>query len=135
MFFGTPHAGPTNDLKVKFGRACVAIAQSMPWKVFNDLMKALEKGSLFSDVLYENWRHQLEQYHFVSLYEGLGTARQLSTAKELGSLILPSYLLTLTLILYSLCLRSPPSLVLLEIVRIKSDLMRHTVICVALILR
>jgi hypothetical protein len=71
---------------VKFGRACVSIAQSMPWKVPNDIMEALKKGSLFSDVLYENWRHQLEQYHFISFYEGLGTVR--SSSKSLFSNLL-----------------------------------------------
>ncbi|KAH8659274.1 hypothetical protein BGZ60DRAFT_544318 [Tricladium varicosporioides] len=72
MFFGTPHSGPTNDLKVKFGRVCVDIAQSMPWKASNDIMEALEKRSLFSDVLHEHWRHQLEQYQIISFYEGIG---------------------------------------------------------------
>jgi hypothetical protein len=75
MFFGTPHSGPTNDLKVKFGKACVGIAQSMPWKVSNDIMEALKKGSLFSDVLQEHWRHQLEQYQIISFYEGIGNVR------------------------------------------------------------
>jgi hypothetical protein len=77
MFFGTPHSGPTDDLKVKFGRACVKIAQSMPWKVSNDIMEALKKGSLFSDILCEHWRHQLEQYQIVSFYEGIGNVRPL----------------------------------------------------------
>ncbi len=72
VFFGTPHSGPTDDLKVKFGTACVKVAQSMPWKVSNDIIEALTKGSLFSDVLYEQWRHQLEQYQIVSFYEGIG---------------------------------------------------------------
>ncbi|KAN0102725.1 hypothetical protein V8E51_011038 [Hyaloscypha variabilis] len=72
MFFGTPHSGPTDDLKVKFGKACVGIAQSMPWKVSNDIMEALKKGSLFSDILSEHWRHQLEQYQIISFYEGVG---------------------------------------------------------------
>ncbi|CZR62148.1 uncharacterized protein PAC_12045 [Phialocephala subalpina] len=77
MFFGTPHSGPTDDLKVKFGRACVKIAQSLPWKVSNDIMEALKKGSLFSDVLSEHWRHQLEQYQIVSFYEGIGNCEKL----------------------------------------------------------
>ncbi|KAH9206067.1 hypothetical protein DL95DRAFT_397161 [Leptodontidium sp. 2 PMI_412] len=72
VFFGTPHAGPANDFKVKFGKACVKIAQSMPWKVPNDIMEALKKRSLFSEVLSEHWRHQLEQYQIISFYEGVG---------------------------------------------------------------
>ena len=35
-------------------------------------MEALEKGSLFSDVLQEGWRHQLSLYKIVSFYEGIG---------------------------------------------------------------
>jgi hypothetical protein len=79
VFFGTPHAGPTNDLQVKFWRACVAIAQSIPGNVSNDVMEALKKGSLFSDMLYDNWRHQLEKYHYLSFYEGKGSVRTFST--------------------------------------------------------
>jgi hypothetical protein len=80
VFFGTPHAGPSNDLMTKFGKACVAIAQSMPWNVSNDIMEALKKGSLFSDVLEDDWKHQLGKYHFVSFYEGIG-----SVGSHLGS--------------------------------------------------
>jgi hypothetical protein len=35
-------------------------------------MEALKNGSLYSDVLKENWRHQLEKYRIVSFYEGIG---------------------------------------------------------------
>ncbi|RDL31471.1 uncharacterized protein BP5553_09680 [Venustampulla echinocandica] len=73
VFFGTPHAGPSDDLKVKFAKSCVSVAQSMPWRVSNDIMEGLKRGSLFSDVLHENWRHQLEQYRFLSFYEGIGS--------------------------------------------------------------
>ncbi len=75
MFFGTPHSGPSDDLKVKFGRACVKIAQSMPWKVSSDIMNALKKGSVFSEILGEHWRHHLEQYQIVSFYERIGNVR------------------------------------------------------------
>lgn len=57
MFFGTPHEGPTNDAKVKLGRTCVAIAQSMPGNSSNDIMETLKKGSLFSDMLQEHFRY------------------------------------------------------------------------------
>jgi len=72
MFFGTPHAGPTEDLKVRFAKVCVAIIQAVPGHPSSDLMEALRKGSLFSDLLQESWRHQLEKYHIVSFYEGKG---------------------------------------------------------------
>ncbi|KAI9807419.1 MAG: hypothetical protein M1833_000164 [Piccolia ochrophora] len=35
-------------------------------------MQALQHGSLFSDVLQENWKHQLNSYRIVSFYEGVG---------------------------------------------------------------
>ncbi|CAG8974636.1 hypothetical protein HYALB_00012104 [Hymenoscyphus albidus] len=72
VFFDTPHAGPTEDAKVMFGRICASIAQSLPTNPSNDTMKALKSGSLFSDVLQEGWRHQLERYRVVSFYEGIG---------------------------------------------------------------
>jgi hypothetical protein len=72
VFFGTPHDGPTVDTKVRFGRICTAIAQGLPGNPSNDMMQALEKGTLFSDHLHEHFRQQLEQYQIVSFYEGIG---------------------------------------------------------------
>ncbi|KAH6669960.1 hypothetical protein B0J14DRAFT_545730 [Halenospora varia] len=71
-FFGTPHGGPSDDLGIRFAKACVAIVHALPGIPSNDIMEALKKGSLFSDVLQENWRHQLGQYSIVSFYEGRG---------------------------------------------------------------
>jgi hypothetical protein len=51
VFFGTPQAGPNEDAKDKFGRVCASIAQSIPTNASNDIMDALKKGSLFSDIL------------------------------------------------------------------------------------
>lgn len=72
MFFGTPHAGPTDDAKVKFGKICARVANMALGDPKNDLMQALEKNVLFSEVLQENWRHHLESYKIVSFYEGIG---------------------------------------------------------------
>jgi hypothetical protein len=72
MFFGTPHAGPTVDAKVWFGKLCARVAKNLISQPTNDIMEALEKNSIFSDVLQENWRHQLESYQIVSFYEGIG---------------------------------------------------------------
>jgi len=59
-------------LQVSFGKACVSILQSVPGNPSNDIMEALKNGSLYSDILKENWRHQLEKYRIVSFYEGIG---------------------------------------------------------------
>jgi hypothetical protein len=71
-FFGTPHAGPGNLLRVSFGKACVRIVQSLPRVQSNHNMDALEHGSLFDDLLKESFRHQLEHYRILSFYEGIG---------------------------------------------------------------
>lgn len=71
VFIGTPHGGSTKSSKIAFGKACVKIIQTVYGHASNDLMKAVEHGSLFSDVLKENWRHQLENYQIVSCYESI----------------------------------------------------------------
>ena len=78
MFFGTPHFGPADHWKIKIGKTCVKIAQSLPGSVSNDVMQALEKGSLFSDSLQSHGRHQLECYQFVTFYEGIGNVKALT---------------------------------------------------------
>jgi hypothetical protein len=44
----------------------------MPGNPSNDIMEALKNESLYSDILKETWRHQLEKYKIVSFYEGIG---------------------------------------------------------------
>jgi len=82
VFFGTPHAGPTEDAKVRFAKACVSIVQSMPGNPSNDIMEALKSGSLYSDILKETWRHQLEKYQIVSFYEGIGNVSRSYSTQE-----------------------------------------------------
>ena len=71
MFFGTPHAGGKDSL-VRFGTACVGIMRAFSTNPSNDIMQALQKGSLFSDILQENWKQQLSSYKIVTFYEGIG---------------------------------------------------------------
>ena len=80
VFFGTPHGGPGSNWQVVFGKTCVKIAQSIPGKTSNDLMEALKRGSLFSDALQNQWRHQLKHYEIVTFYEGIGDVNSISTA-------------------------------------------------------
>ena len=75
IFFGTPHGGPGSNWKIVFGKTCVKIAQSVPGKNPNDIMEALKRGSLFSDGLQNQWRHQLKHYQVVTFYEGIGDVR------------------------------------------------------------
>ena len=56
----------------------MSIAQSLPGVKSNDIMEGLKKGSLFSDTLQAQWRHQLSHYKIVTFYEGIGHVRQVS---------------------------------------------------------
>ncbi len=80
IFFGTPHGGPGVNWKSEFGKMCVKIAQSIPGKVSSDIMEALQRGSLFSDTLQDQWRHRLESYQIVTFYEGIGDVGAISAA-------------------------------------------------------
>ena len=82
VFFGTPHGGPGDDWRIAFGNACVRIAQSLPGVQANDIMEGLKKGSLFSDTLQNQWRHQLNQYQIITFYEGIGNVWKLSWGKN-----------------------------------------------------
>lgn len=76
VFFGTPHGGPGNDWRIAFGKASVSIAHSLPGVQSNDIMEGLKSGSLFSDALQSQWRHQLSHYQIVTFYEGIGNVRK-----------------------------------------------------------
>ena len=69
VFMGTPHSGPADSSKILFARSCAQIVKSLKGHKSNDLLEAVENGSLFSDILKENWRHQLENYQIISCYE------------------------------------------------------------------
>ena len=70
-FFGTPHEGGDERL-VALGAAAARIASALHVQPSNDLIETLKKGSLFSDILAEQWRHHLESYQLVSFWEGIG---------------------------------------------------------------
>lgn len=71
VFFGTPHAGGKDGL-VALGSVAAGIAQSIRLQPSSDIVETLKKGSLFTDVLTEHSRHQLESYLIVSFWEGTG---------------------------------------------------------------
>ena len=70
-FFGTPHEGGDERL-VALGATTARIASALHVQPSNDLIETLKKGSLFSDLLAEQWRHHLESYRLVSFWEGIG---------------------------------------------------------------
>ena len=71
VFFGTPHAGGDDKL-VALGSAAAGIAKRFHLQSHNDIIETLKKGSLFTDILGEHWRQQLESYQIVSFWEGIG---------------------------------------------------------------
>lgn len=72
VFFGTPHSGPSTNLQVGLGMACAKVAKSLPFQQSSKTIEVLREGTLFSDLLSESFRHQIEQYKILSCYEGEG---------------------------------------------------------------
>ena len=70
-FFGTPHDGG-NKILVLLGSAAARVASFVHLQASNDVIEILKSGSLFADLLGEQWRHQLESYQLVSFWEGKG---------------------------------------------------------------
>lgn len=52
--------------------ACARIARSLPFVSSSKIIEILEGETLFSDLLSESFRHQLNQYKILSCYEGVG---------------------------------------------------------------
>lgn len=50
------------------GKSPGAVAQSLGFKKGDNLVQVLDKGSIFTDVRKEHWRHQLENYRTVSFW-------------------------------------------------------------------
>lgn len=71
VFFGTPHDGGNKTL-VALGSAAARVASTLHLQASNDIIETLKSGSLFTDLLGEQWRHQLESYQLVSFWEGIG---------------------------------------------------------------
>ncbi|EXF76156.1 hypothetical protein CFIO01_03549 [Colletotrichum fioriniae PJ7] len=70
-FFATPHRGG-NEKLVSYGAKCARVIDFVTNSHRNDLMHAVTSGSLYSDMLQENWKHQLNNYRIYSFYEGIG---------------------------------------------------------------
>jgi len=76
VFFGTPQRGPASSGEVGFGKMIVSIANSMGVKS-KDIMEALTSGSLYSDLLQDQWRNQLDDYQIISFWGGRDKVYQL----------------------------------------------------------
>ena len=82
---GTPHEYRQKVL-VNIGITAVRIVNSLDFRSSSAIVKALENGSLFSDVLKEIWRYQLESYQTVSFREEIGeVSRQPNSLHQMVS--------------------------------------------------
>lgn len=70
MFFGTPHGGGSTSL-VALAAVAANIATGLGFSQKTDIISTLKKGSIFSDILKESFRHQLLDYQIVSFWEKL----------------------------------------------------------------
>ncbi|KAK1762400.1 hypothetical protein QBC33DRAFT_623724 [Phialemonium atrogriseum] len=66
-FFATPHDGGEWK-RVTMGKLTANIAISAGFQKGDNLVEVLHKGSIFTDVLKEHWRHQLLEYDIVSFW-------------------------------------------------------------------
>ena len=71
VFFGTPHDGGHKTF-VALGSAAARVATALNIQPDSDTIEVLKSGSMFADLLAEQWRHQLESYQIVSFWEGVG---------------------------------------------------------------
>ena len=69
-----PYEGGDKAL-VALGSATARITRALHTQPSSDLIETFKKGSMFSDLLAEPQRHQLESYQLVSFWEGIGDVR------------------------------------------------------------
>jgi triacylglycerol esterase/lipase EstA (alpha/beta hydrolase family) len=69
-FFATPHHGG-NRVLVSLGSVVAKIATAMGFQKGDDVLETLKKGSIFSDIMQEHWRHQLLKYDIISFWGAL----------------------------------------------------------------
>ncbi|ETS73696.1 hypothetical protein PFICI_14642 [Pestalotiopsis fici W106-1] len=67
VFFATPHNGGDWKL-VSLGGVAAKIATRSGFQKGDDVIEVLKKGSMFSDIMEEQWRHQLLMYDIVSFW-------------------------------------------------------------------
>lgn len=74
-FFATPHDGGRQSL-VNIGKIAAKIALELGFQKGDNILETLRSGSMFSDLMYEHWRHRLLEYPIVSFWGALDTVRK-----------------------------------------------------------
>jgi hypothetical protein len=72
-FFATPHHGGDWKL-VSLGGAAAKIATTIGTQKGDDVLETLKKGSIYSDILQEQFRPQLSKYDIISFWGALDDA-------------------------------------------------------------
>ncbi|KAI3317822.1 hypothetical protein HD806DRAFT_513843 [Xylariaceae sp. AK1471] len=85
-FFGTPHGGG-NETLVAIGKTFSRLVNAFSGSAVNDLMEALSSGSTYSNILKEQWKHQMTNYKIVSFYENGDIVPRKSAILDLPSSI------------------------------------------------
>ncbi|KAI1767803.1 TPR-like protein [Hypoxylon sp. FL1150] len=67
VFFATPHNGG-DQMLVTLGGLAAKMARSLGFQKGENLVKVLESGNMFSDIMSEHFRHQLLAYDIVSFW-------------------------------------------------------------------
>ncbi|CAG8956640.1 hypothetical protein HYFRA_00011951 [Hymenoscyphus fraxineus] len=66
-FFGTPHEGGSGGM-VRAGKTATKIALRLGFQQGDNIIETLDKGSMFTDILQNNFRHQFDNYRMVSFW-------------------------------------------------------------------
>ncbi|ORY68246.1 P-loop containing nucleoside triphosphate hydrolase protein, partial [Pseudomassariella vexata] len=66
-FFATPHSGRDSTL-VSLGGITTKIARTAGFQKGDEMLETLKSGSIFSDILQEHFRHQLDKYDIISFW-------------------------------------------------------------------
>jgi hypothetical protein len=67
LVFATPHEGGDRKL-VSLGGVAAKIATNLGFQKRGNVIEVLKTGSMFSDIMHEHWRHQLEEYNIISFW-------------------------------------------------------------------
>ena len=66
-FFGTPHEGGSRRIVIA-GKTAANVAIWAGYQKGDNIIETLDKGSMFTDILKDHFRHQFENYRMVSFW-------------------------------------------------------------------
>ena len=85
-FFATPHHGG-DWMLVSLASVAAKIATALGFQKGDDVLETLRKGSIFSEIMHEHWRHQLLRYSILSFWGTLDDV-SLGTFKDFTHILI-----------------------------------------------